>query len=152
MRRVYVLPATGKTKLTSDVRKTQNGKRLGMTQDPKGRGADPDWLDPRKDRKTPYSDQELELLVEGFVSSMGDVADWNQMVKEIGEIKATFFCVYWDIQKIFCSLTIGAADCHPLASADPTSPVPWRPRPAERDFGPLLLPAQAVPPTHPGSG
>ena len=89
MRRVYVLPATGKTKLTSDVRKTQNGKRVGMTQDPKGRGADPDWLDPRKDRKTPYSDQELELLVEGFVSSMGDVADWNQMVKEIGEIKAT---------------------------------------------------------------
>ncbi len=59
-----------------------------MTQDPKGRGTEPDWLDPRKDRKTPYSDQELELFVEGFVSSMGDVADWNQMVKEIGEIKA----------------------------------------------------------------
>ena len=39
--------------------------------------------------KTPYSDQELELLVEGFVFSMSDVADWNQMVKEIGEIKAT---------------------------------------------------------------
>jgi hypothetical protein len=59
-----------------------------MTQDPRGRGADPDWLDPRKDRKTPYSEQELELFAEGFVSSMGDVVDWNQMVKEIGEIKA----------------------------------------------------------------
>ena len=59
-----------------------------MTQDPRGRGADPDWLDPRKDRKTPYSEQELELFAEGFVSSMGDVADWNQMVKEIGKIKA----------------------------------------------------------------
>ncbi len=59
-----------------------------MTQDPKGRGTEPDWLDPRNDRKTPYSEQELELFVEGFISSMGDVADWNQMVKEIGEFKA----------------------------------------------------------------
>ena len=59
-----------------------------MTQDPKGRGADPDWLDPRNDRKTPYSEQELELFVEGFISSMDDVTDWNQMVKEIGEVKA----------------------------------------------------------------
>ena len=61
---------------------------MSMTLDPKGHGAEPDWLDPRKDHKTPYSEQELELFVEGFISSMGDVADWKQMVKEIGAVRA----------------------------------------------------------------
>ena len=59
-----------------------------MAQDPEKRGTEPDWLDPRNDRKTPYSEQELELFVEGFVSSIGDVAAWKQMVEEVGEVKA----------------------------------------------------------------
>jgi len=58
-----------------------------MAQDSEKRGTEPDWLDPRNDRKTPYSEQELELLVDGFVSSMGDVAAWNQMVEEVGKSK-----------------------------------------------------------------
>ena len=42
-----------------------------MTQEPEKRSTEPEWLDPRNDRKTPYLEQELDLLVEGFVSSMG---------------------------------------------------------------------------------
>ena len=58
-----------------------------MAQDCEKRGTEPDWLDPRNDRKMAYSELELELLVEGFVSSMGDVAAWKQMVEEVGEVK-----------------------------------------------------------------
>ena len=59
-----------------------------MTQEPERRSTEPEWLDPRNDRKTPYLEQELDLLVEGFVSSMGDVAAWKQMVEEVGEARA----------------------------------------------------------------
>ena len=59
-----------------------------MAQDSEKRATEPDWLDPRNDRKTPYSEQELELLVEGHAWSMGDVAAWKQRVEEVGEAKS----------------------------------------------------------------
>ena len=31
-----------------------------------------DWVNPANDRKAPYTEEELELLVQGFIDSMGD--------------------------------------------------------------------------------
>ena len=36
---------------------------------------EPAWLDPKNDRRTPYTEEELELLVDGFISSMDDIVD-----------------------------------------------------------------------------
>lgn len=49
---------------------------------------EPAWLDARKDRRTPYTEEELELFVDGFISSMNDVVDWERMVNAVGEIRA----------------------------------------------------------------
>ncbi len=49
---------------------------------------EPAWLDPRNDRKTPYTEEELELFVDGFISSMDDIVDWESMVNEVGEKRA----------------------------------------------------------------
>ena len=49
---------------------------------------EPAWLDPKNDRKTPYTQEELELFVDGFISSMDDIVDWKRMVNEVGEKRA----------------------------------------------------------------
>ncbi len=59
-----------------------------MTQDPEKRCGEPNWIDSRNDRKTPYTEEELELFVEGFISSMDDVAAWKHMVEGVGEVKS----------------------------------------------------------------
>ena len=41
---------------------------------------EPAWLDPANDRKTPYTEEELELFVDGAISSMHDVEAWNNLV------------------------------------------------------------------------
>ena len=30
----------------------------------------PDWMNPANDRKTPYTDEELELFVDGFIRGL----------------------------------------------------------------------------------
>jgi len=42
---------------------------------------EPDWLDPTNDRKTPYTEEELDLFVEGFISSM-DI-EWEDLVSKL---------------------------------------------------------------------
>ena len=34
--------------------------------------SEPDWLDPRNDRKTPFSDAELDVLADDFIARMAD--------------------------------------------------------------------------------
>lgn len=51
-------------------------------------GDEPAWLDPANDRKTPYAEEELELFVDGAISSMDDVDAWKNLVTEYGEKKA----------------------------------------------------------------
>ncbi|MBU2646729.1 hypothetical protein KKI24_18615 [bacterium] len=46
----------------------------------------PDWMDPANDRTTPYSEEELDLFVEGFINNMG--SDWEDLVSKLGEEKA----------------------------------------------------------------
>ncbi|NVM23422.1 MAG: hypothetical protein HWN68_16765 [Desulfobacterales bacterium] len=45
---------------------------------------EPAWLDPKNDRKTPYTEEELELFADGFVNGMGDVGAWQEMIREVG--------------------------------------------------------------------
>ena len=50
--------------------------------------AEPSWLDPRNDRKTPFSDAELQLLAEDFIARMADTQAWQDLVGEVGEPQA----------------------------------------------------------------
>ncbi len=34
---------------------------------------EPDWLDPKNDRKTPYTEKELDIFVDGLIDNMKDV-------------------------------------------------------------------------------
>jgi hypothetical protein len=49
---------------------------------------EPSWLDPRNDRKTPYTDSELDVLVDDFVARMADTQAWQNLVAEVGEQQA----------------------------------------------------------------
>jgi hypothetical protein len=49
---------------------------------------EPAWIDPSNDRKTPYTDEELEQFVTDFVANMADVQAWNDLIKDVGETKA----------------------------------------------------------------
>lgn len=49
---------------------------------------EPEWINPSNDRKTPYTDEELELFVTDFIANMADVQAWNDLIKDVGEKKA----------------------------------------------------------------
>ena len=55
-----------------------------VTKD-ESKDGEPEWLDPSHDRKTPYTDEELELFVADFMANMTDVRAWNALVQEVGE-------------------------------------------------------------------
>ena len=39
---------------------------------------EPDWLDPKNDRKTPYTEKELDIFVDGLIDNMKDVKSINK--------------------------------------------------------------------------
>lgn len=43
---------------------------------------EPDWMNPANDRKTPYTDKELELFVDGFED------EWEDLKFKLGETMA----------------------------------------------------------------
>ncbi|MGD9202228.1 MAG: hypothetical protein PVI26_11735 [Chitinispirillia bacterium] len=43
---------------------------------------EPDWLDPANDRKTPYTDEEIEQFVDGYIK--GFTEHYNKLVKNDG--------------------------------------------------------------------
>jgi len=49
---------------------------------------EPAWLDPANDRKTPYTEEEINSFVDGAISNMGDVEEWKTLVEQVGERKA----------------------------------------------------------------
>lgn len=49
---------------------------------------EPDWVDPSHDRKTPYSDEELERFVTDYIANMADVPAWSDLVRDVGETRA----------------------------------------------------------------
>ena len=50
--------------------------------------SEPSWLDPRNDRKTPFTDAELDVLADDFIASMADTQAWQELVAEFGEQQA----------------------------------------------------------------
>ncbi|MFV2058242.1 MAG: hypothetical protein ACC707_17390 [Thiohalomonadales bacterium] len=45
---------------------------------------EPDWMNPANDRRTPYTEEELDEFVEGFISSMSDVEKIQNMIEQDG--------------------------------------------------------------------
>ena len=48
----------------------------------------PDWVDPLFDRATPYTEQELDRLVEDTVEGIRDTAAWINLVERVGDEEA----------------------------------------------------------------
>ena len=53
-----------------------------------GTSSEPSWLDPRNDRKTPFTDAELDVLADDFIARMADTQIWQNLVTEVGEQQA----------------------------------------------------------------
>ena len=49
---------------------------------------EPSWLDPCNDRKSPFTDAELDVLADDFIARMADTKAWQDLVAEVGEPKA----------------------------------------------------------------
>jgi hypothetical protein len=58
-----------------------------MSKKDEDKGREPDWMNPANDRKTPYTDEEIELFVDGFILGLDD-HQWLAMKEELGEVKA----------------------------------------------------------------
>jgi len=50
--------------------------------------SEPSWLDRRNDRKTPFTDAELDVLADDFIARMADTQAWQDLVAEVGEQQA----------------------------------------------------------------
>ena len=50
--------------------------------------SEPAWLDPRNDRKTPFTNAELDVLADHFIAGMADTHAWQDLVAEVGEPQA----------------------------------------------------------------
>ena len=70
---------------------------------------EPSWLDPRNDRKSPFSDAELDVLADDFIAGMADTKAWKDLVADLGEPKAR------DVSK------------QRLAAQDANSLINWQP-------------------------
>ena len=50
--------------------------------------SEPAWLDSRNDRKTPFTDAELDALADDFIARMADTQAWQGLVAKVGEQQA----------------------------------------------------------------
>ncbi len=71
--------------------------------------SEPFWLDPSNDRKTPYSDAELDRLTDDQIALLSDTPAWRKLVADVGTQRAR------EIVKLR------------LAGRDPNSVVNWQP-------------------------
>ena len=70
-------------------RETPHAKQIGQDMaDKRGPAAVPDWVDPANDRKTPYTEAELDMLAADFIAMNGDTPAWRVLVAEVGEQEA----------------------------------------------------------------
>ena len=72
-------------------------------------GNEPDWLNPANDRKTPFTDAELDGLASDFLAMNKDVAIWKALIAKVGALEAL------------------AVVKQRLAARDPKSLINWRP-------------------------
>jgi len=58
-----------------------------MNNSDKGSDKEPDWMNPGNDRRTPYTEEEIDTFVEDFILGL-DVQVWLTMKSELGEEQA----------------------------------------------------------------
>jgi hypothetical protein len=58
-----------------------------MSKTNKASDKEPDWMNPENDRKTPFTEEELDTFVEGFILGLDD-QEWLSMKSQHGEQKA----------------------------------------------------------------
>ena len=58
-----------------------------MSKRDKSDREEPAWLNPANDRNTPYTDEEIDRLVEDFILGLDD-QEWLSMKAELGEADA----------------------------------------------------------------
>ena len=78
-------------------------------EDEPAKTSEPPWLDPINDRKTPFSDAELERLTDDQIAMLADTPAWRNLVADVGSQRAR------EIVKLR------------LAGRDPNSLVNWQP-------------------------
>ena len=80
--------------------------------DKKQMSDDPSWLDLCLDRKTPFTDAELDILADDFIARMADTQAWKDLVAEVGEPKA----------RVDLKQRLAAQDAHSLVNWQPGGP------------------------------
>jgi hypothetical protein len=60
--------------------------RMNEKDNPKNE--EPEWLNPSKDRKVPYTDEQIELFVSEFIENNSDVQAWIDLVQDVGDAQA----------------------------------------------------------------
>ena len=50
--------------------------------------SEPSWLDPGNDRKAPFTDAELDVLVDDFIGRMAGTQAWQELVAKVGQQQA----------------------------------------------------------------
>ena len=78
-------------------------------EDEPSKSSEPAWLDPNNDRKTPYSDSELDRLTNDQIAMLADTPAWRNLVADVGSQRAR------ETVKLR------------LAGRDPNSLVNWQP-------------------------
>lgn len=48
----------------------------------------PSWMDASLDRSIPYTEKELDKLVDGTLSGIQDTASWQNLVDQVGQAEA----------------------------------------------------------------
>jgi len=58
-----------------------------MSKSDKTSHEEPDWLNPANDRKTPYTEDEIDAFAEDFILGLDD-SEWAEIRSEYGEKNA----------------------------------------------------------------
>ena len=75
--------------------------------------SEPSWLDPHNDRKTPFTDAELDILADDFIARMADTQAWQDLVAAGGEQQA----------KAVVKQRLSAQDANSLINWQPDGPL-----------------------------
>ena len=57
-----------------------------MSKTDNGSDNEPDWMNPANDRKTPYTEEEIDAFVEDYILGL-DNQEWLSMTSQYGEHK-----------------------------------------------------------------
>ena len=61
---------------------------MNVVKKDRSKNDEPEWINPSNERKTPYTDEELDLFVLDFIANMADTPAWKALVDDVGDEKA----------------------------------------------------------------